>query len=241
MNDAVEDFHIQIRQAVFDRMSVIYLVSDRVESDPGWPVAAEGLRQGRHFVIQRNPAPLPRAYVVPIVNLLPDGDPSTVLNAFRITDPQTSVAMREDPLRALPRGPRQAFRVAAWLSTDPNHPRFQVTTEAPGLLVVTDSWVPGWTAEVDGIPTPVLRGNGAQRVVALKRPGHHTIVLHYQPPGFALGFAITAVTGVAWLLLSLISIWPRKGDSTRKCVSAGAGREFAPFGRNARATHAIPG
>ena len=33
------DYRRQIRQAVFDRMSVGYLVSDRFESDPGWPLA----------------------------------------------------------------------------------------------------------------------------------------------------------------------------------------------------------
>ena len=59
MNDAVDDFRRQVRQAVFDRMSVSFLVSDRVESDPGWPVAAEGDWHGSHFVIQRNPTALP--------------------------------------------------------------------------------------------------------------------------------------------------------------------------------------
>ena len=39
---AVDDYRRQIRQAVFDRMSVGYLVSDRFEADPGWPLAAQG-------------------------------------------------------------------------------------------------------------------------------------------------------------------------------------------------------
>ena len=66
MDDAVDDYHRQVRQAVFDRMSVSFLVSDRVESDPGWPVAARGYWQGSPFVIERNPTALPRAYVVPV-------------------------------------------------------------------------------------------------------------------------------------------------------------------------------
>ena len=47
MNDAVEDFNREVRQAVFDRMSVSHVVSDRFESDPGWPVAASGNWNGR--------------------------------------------------------------------------------------------------------------------------------------------------------------------------------------------------
>ena len=64
MNAAVEDFNRQVRQSVFDRMSVSHVVSNRFESDPGWPVAAKGLWNGGQFVIQRNPGRLPRAYVV---------------------------------------------------------------------------------------------------------------------------------------------------------------------------------
>ncbi len=42
MNDAVEDFKREVRQSVFDRMSVSHVVSDRFESDPGWPVKCAG-------------------------------------------------------------------------------------------------------------------------------------------------------------------------------------------------------
>ena len=51
----------RIRQAVFDRMSVAFVVSDREESDPAWPVAAEGMWNDSGFVIQRNATAMPRA------------------------------------------------------------------------------------------------------------------------------------------------------------------------------------
>ncbi len=46
-NEPVEEFNRRVRQAVFDRMSVQYLVSDRVETDPPWPVVAEGTSERR--------------------------------------------------------------------------------------------------------------------------------------------------------------------------------------------------
>jgi hypothetical protein len=212
MNEAVDDFHRQVRQAVFDRMSISYLVSDRVESDPGWPVAAGGSWHGRPFAIERNPTALPRAYVVPAALVAPDDDAS-ILGHFRTTDPRRSVVMNVDPLARLRGGPRQKFRPVAWLSTDPDDPLLQVTTDAPCLLVMTDSWLPGWTARVDGVKMPVYRGNYAQRVIPLDRAGRHTIALHYQPPGFALGCAITAISSLGWVLVGVLAIRSRRSNN----------------------------
>ena len=199
-NEPVEEFNRRVRQAVFDRMSVQFLVSDRVESDPPWPVYAQGLWNGSHFVIQRNPSALPRAYVVPRATIVTDGA-SLALSYFRETNPRYSVLMTEDPLRQIPPSPRQPFKAAQWMSIDPDHPVLDVTTEAPGLLVIADSWMPGWTARVDGVPVPILRGNHAQRVIPILQPGRHTIAMNYWPPGFPLGCAITGVSALTWGLL----------------------------------------
>jgi hypothetical protein len=94
------------------------------------------------------------------------------------------------------------FTPAEWVSTDPDRPVLSVTTKAPGFLVVTDTWMPGWTACVDGQPTPILRGNLAQRVVPLSSPGRHRIVLQYVPPGFYLGCGISAASLIVWTLLA---------------------------------------
>jgi hypothetical protein len=199
-NEVVEEFDRRVRQAVFDRMSVAYLISDRVEPDPPWPVVAAGTSNGSTFVIQRNPSVLPRAYVVPRATIVPEGG-SLALSYFRETDPRASVLMNEDPLGRIAPDARQSFQAAGWTSIDPDHSVLVVTTEAPGLLVVADSWMPGWTARVDGVEVPILRGNHAQRVIPILQPGRHTIAMDYRPPGFALGCAITGVSVLTWLLL----------------------------------------
>ena len=174
MSPAAKDAWRRIRQAVFDRMSVGFLVSDRVEADPRWPVAAEGMWDDSRFVIQRNASAMPRAYVVPRAILLPD-HPGVVLPSLAGLNPRESVVMTADPLAGLASGPRQPFTAAEWTSDDPDRPALFVTTQAPGLLVVADSWMPGWTATVDGRPAPVLRGNYAQRVIPLpeRRSARH--------------------------------------------------------------------
>jgi hypothetical protein len=50
-----------------------------------------------------------------------------------------------------------------------------------GLLVVANTWDPGWRAEVDGQPRPLLRLNHAQ-VGIRTQPGESNVSLWYEPP-----------------------------------------------------------
>ena len=114
------------------------------------------------------------------------GDAARSLARFRNVDPREAVLMpatRWDGRRAA------AAVHACPLVTRPipTASCSRVTTEAPGLLVVADTWMPGWTASVDGRPAPVLRGNHAQRVVPLPAGPAHEIVLPLRHPGLKLG------------------------------------------------------
>jgi hypothetical protein len=200
----------RIRQAVFDRMSVAFLVSDRFEADPTWPVAAEGTSSASRFVIQRNPSAMPRAYIVPRAAVLPD-QPGVVSSSLAVLDPHESVVMTDDPLAGRGAGPRQAFTAAEWTSVDPDRPALVVNTEAPGLLIVADSWMPGWSASVDGRPAPVIRGNYAQRVVPLPEPGRHVILMEYHPPGLMLSYLMSVGSIAAWSMLVVRRIQVRPG------------------------------
>jgi hypothetical protein len=216
MGEALAEYRRQVRQGVLDRMAVAFLVAPAEARDAGWPVVAEGVSDGHAFVIHRNMTALPRAYVVPEVEIY-SGDPVEALSAFRRVDARRAVLMTEDPFRDST-GARQAFRPAAWTSTDPDRPVLRVVTEAPGLLVVADTWMPGWSATVDGRPAPVLRGNHAQRVIPLPRPGQHEIVLTYEPPGLILGASLGAGSLLllfAWSGLGLI----RSGPSGRRLAT----------------------
>ena len=57
--------------------------------------------------------------------------------------------------------------------------RVRIDTDGNGgVLVLTDTWAPGWQAAVDGVPTPIHRVDGAFRGVAVK-DGAHEIVFRY--------------------------------------------------------------
>jgi hypothetical protein len=223
MQTAIDDYRKELRQAVFDRLSVGYLISNRFEDDPGWPVVASGVSGQSSWVIQRNPSALPRAYVVPTATISGDRARLT-LPRFLEVDPRETVFMHTDPLRRVDDQSRQPFKPAQWVRFDPDHPALTVTTEAPGLLVVTDTWMPGWTAHVDGEPAPILEGNLAQRVVPLPRPGRHTITLDYRSPGLRLGCTLTVLSILTWAIIGFSL--RRAGPTPTTIPNEKAGRFF---------------
>lgn len=202
MDAAVARFEHEVRQSVLDRMGISLLVADRLDPTfTNWPVLASGTWNGAFFAVYRNPSAMPRAYVVPRAEIVPED--TTTINRFREVDPQQAVLMPADPLGPII-GTRQPFTPVAWTSTDPDRVVLRVTTEAPGLLVVADTWMPGWSAEVDGHPATIWRGNRAQRVVALSEPGRHEITFRYRTPGLTLGLAMTGISTLIWAALVIV-------------------------------------
>lgn len=85
-----------------------------------------------------------------------------------------------------------------------------VAVDAPdaGILVLSDSYAPGWRAYVDGKTAPILRVNGLFRGVALPG-GKHTVTFRYRPVFFYAGVLITLVT-LAALLVHCIRFLTRR-------------------------------
>lgn len=194
--------------AVLDRLGVGLLIHDGNGPTGPWPVVASGARDGTPFQIRRNPGALPKAYVVPRAAVV-DGE--ATLGALLRSDPREQVLMAVDPLRDRP-GRRQAFTAASYESDDPDRVDVRVTTEAPGFLVVLDTWMPGWSATVDGRPATVLRGDHAFRVVALPAPGRHRVVFRYRAPGLRAGAVISLATLLGLVGLVASSRHRRRAD-----------------------------
>jgi hypothetical protein len=68
------------------------------------------------------------------------------------------------------------------------------------VLAETFATYPGWTAEVDGVPTPLFVANAVTTAVPLP-PGAREVVLDYMPPGLVSGLAIT---GAGLLLAGIV-------------------------------------
>ncbi len=77
----------------------------------------------------------------------------------------------------------------------------EVTTNAPGVLVVTDLNYPGWIAEEGGKRLEILRADGLFRAVALPA-GSHRVTFRYRPLSVWIGAAISAAALLTVLVLA---------------------------------------
>jgi len=74
----------------------------------------------------------------------------------------------------------------------PDRLQLQVSARRDALVVLLDSYDPGWRASVDGRPAPVLRVNVAFRAVPVPA-GDHRVEMRYRPPALLLGVAVSAL------------------------------------------------
>jgi uncharacterized membrane protein YfhO len=72
-----------------------------------------------------------------------------------------------------------------------------------GILVLADSYYPGWKAYVDGKEEKILRANLFFRAVSLSA-GRHTVEFRYEPRSFAIGLAISVGTVIVLIITSVI-------------------------------------
>jgi hypothetical protein len=78
----------------------------------------------------------------------------------------------------------------------------QATASHDGVLVLADSFYPGWKAFVDGNETKILRANHFFRGVVLPK-GAHRVEFRYEPWSFKLGWIISTFTLTGILVVSL--------------------------------------
>lgn len=80
--------------------------------------------------------------------------------------------------------------------------RLRVDAPNPGLVVLADGYVHGWSAQVDGLDEPIWAANHALRAVAVDA-GVHEVRMSYASAGWELGKWLSAS---ALLLLALIGV-----------------------------------
>lgn len=101
-----------------------------------------------------------------------------------------------------------AGRVVSWVD-EGDRVEAVVEAVAPALLVMRDGYFPGWTAAVNGAPTPVVRAEEVYRAVAVESGRSH-VALRYRAPGLTAGLVLCALSVVAALVLCIP--FPRRAD-----------------------------
>lgn len=94
-------------------------------------------------------------------------------------------------------GPSDWARIVSY---QPNQVEIETETAENRLLVLLDSYYPGWKAAVDAVSTPVIAANFVYRGVRLQ-PGRHHVTFRYEPRSFVYGAAISVCTASIWGLV----------------------------------------
>jgi len=156
--------------------------------------------------IYRNAEALPRAFMLYEV-VLADGDISA-LSAVRSPsfDPARQIVLKRDSHPALLESRfAEGEREVRITDRGPNHLDFEVITPAEGYLFVSEMWMPGWIAYVDGSKGKVLQANYTFRAVYIPE-GRHQVHMVYRPTAWLVGLGTSLATLAA---LALWAGWSR--------------------------------
>jgi hypothetical protein len=119
-------------------------------------------------------------------------DPTKILE--RLSSPEFDSLAEVILEKSLPHNPTNNFTGTAELIHYGNQDiRLKASLNGFGILVLADTFYPGWRVYVNGREEEILRANLFFRAVALSS-GEHSVEFRYQPRSFAIGVIVSLVT-----------------------------------------------
>ncbi len=179
---------------LWDLYAVQYLLLHQAQPVPGYHQVAgpAPTAQGGEGVLLERDSAARYVRVLGAAAKLPDSvlaatvaDPRFPLDAVLVLPDTSSATVAPLPQGQLPPPPPVTASLAAW---EPGRMTVALTGQAaaPTWLLVSETWAPGWRAEVDGAPAPVRRGDAALVAVELP-PGAKEVRLRYEEPAYEQG------------------------------------------------------
>ncbi len=107
-----------------------------------------------------------------------------------------------DPLDAQQPAPANWGRATITLD-EPERVELQIDAPADGWLFLVDTFMPGWSAALDGNPVPIHPGNLAFRAIPVPA-GEHDVVFAYTAPGWRAGLLAGLAAALILALITLV-------------------------------------
>lgn len=174
-----------------DLLGINYYV-DSEPPRPGLELVADG-SSGLH--VYRNPTALPRAWIVHKASQVESYNALRARLESADFDPRTEALLLTAP-PALTACAEQEPAQARYTS-NPNFVRIDAKAACRGLLILADTYFPGWSVTIDGRAAPILETFGALRGVVIE-PGEHRVEFTYRPASAVTGGAC-GLLGIAFL------------------------------------------
>jgi hypothetical protein len=172
------------------------------------PLRATGL-SGRYLKVLENPSALPRAYLVRGIQPARAAEVMLADMSRADFDPYTaSYVEGELPPETVSEPATGAERVEI-VEESLHRVTLAVSTTAPRLVVLSDSFYPGWQARIDGQPAMIHATNVLFRGVVVPA-GTHELRFDYRPSSLRWGM-LCSLTGLVGL--GAIAWWGRRAGS----------------------------
>ena len=229
LNESAQGYHFLdvyeegLDSPLLDLLNVRYIV---VPAQPSQEENPEGLKRFEQFGrthptvyeddqtrVLENQEALPRAWIVHSAQRVGSGKEALDLLASAKVDPKETALLEEKLPQQMSQPDSASAEWAEVKEYQPNRIKIETSTEAPGLLVLSEVYYPSWKAYVDGQPTPILVADQLLRSVSIPA-GEHTVELRYESWTLRAGIAISL--GAYGVLVALIVIagarrwWRRK-------------------------------
>ncbi len=196
----LEQKNEQNRNRVLDLTSVKYIPAKVTKSDELWeqePLKYNPQRfklvwlQDR-FKIYENLHALPRVKLYSDWEVI-ESDEQIIEKLYDPTfNPQSTVILEHQPLLKGSEPLNGKVRITSY---EPNRVDIESQSNIPAILLLTDSYYPGWKATVDEKPVDILRANYTFRAIEVPE-GNHNITFSYQPISFKVGSLISIVSTI---------------------------------------------
>ncbi len=160
------------------------------------------------ILVYGNDAVLPRAFLVPQARFEPDDEAALALMRDPDFDPGRTVLIHAPAPAAAPATAPDAdtasgtLRFTRYTATEIG---LEVASSAPGWLVLSDAWYPGWVASVNGANVPLERANLMFRSLPLPA-GDSVVSLRYQPAWLPGALLAGLGAWIVWLLAFGLSL-----------------------------------
>ncbi|MCH7570601.1 MAG: YfhO family protein [Deltaproteobacteria bacterium] len=155
---------------------------------------------------------VPRSYIVP--KAIVEKIPSKTLDRLSEEEfnPLKEVVLDHPLELPSPRALHSRAEIVRYTNTSVT---IKAALDGSGILVLTDSFSPGWKVFVNGEEKKVLRANFFFRGVALGQ-GQHLVEFRYEPLSFTIGLAVslTTICGIAIWFIYVLAIRKKKAVPT---------------------------
>ena len=159
-----------------------------------WPVTSDSLEKMESpagVFLYRNPSVMPRAFMVPGYRYAPNTDAAKGVLLSDGFDPRKEAILSTHPRHTS--GNTQLNADVTIEQYNMNEVVIGVNADHDGLLVLSDTFYPGWRAFVDGGEAEVLQANICQRAVEVSS-GKHEVRFVFDSTPVKAGFGISVLS-----------------------------------------------